>query len=59
MLPPPPSAARTLDLSAGAPATFITARFDDTTTGTPAALAMVVLRPELFRIVLDSQTGQD
>jgi hypothetical protein len=53
MLPPPPSAARTLHLSAGAPATFITTRFDDTTTGTPAALAMVVLHPELFRIVLE------
>jgi hypothetical protein len=53
MLPPPPSAARTLHLSAGAPATFITTRFDDTTTGTPAALAMVVFHPELFRIVLE------
>jgi hypothetical protein len=53
MLPPPPSAARTLQLSAGAPATLITTRFDDTTTGTPAALAMVALHPELFRIVLE------
>lgn len=53
MLPPPPSAARALHLSAGAPATLITTRFDDTTTGIPAALAMVVLHPELFRIVLE------
>lgn len=53
MRPPPPSAARTLHLPAGAPAALITTRFDDTTTGTPAALAMVVLHPELFRIVLE------
>ena len=53
MRPPPPSAARTLHLPAGAPAMLITTRFHDTTTSTPAALAMVVLHPELFRIVLE------
>lgn len=53
MLPPPPSAARTLHLSAGTPAAFITSLFGDTATGSPAALAMIVLHPGLFRIVLE------
>src|SRR6266516_1303735 len=57
MLPPPPSVARTLRLSAGASATLITVRFDDTTTGTPAALTVVVLDPDLFRIALEWSDG--
>jgi hypothetical protein len=57
MLPPPPSVARTLRLSAGASATLVTARFDDTTTGTPAALTVVVLHPDLFRIALEWSDG--
>jgi Bacterial regulatory proteins, gntR family len=57
MLPPLPSVARTLRLPAGASATLITARFDDTTTGTPAALTVVVLHPDLFRIALEWSDG--
>lgn len=57
MLPPPPSVARTLRLPAGASATLITVRFDDTTTGTPAALTVVVLHPDLFRIALEWSDG--
>jgi hypothetical protein len=57
MLPPPPSVARTLRLSSGASATLITARFDDTTTGAPAALTVVVLHPALFRIALEWSDG--
>jgi hypothetical protein len=57
MLPPPPSVARTLRLSAGASATLITARFDHAATGAPAALTVVVLHPALFRIALEWSDG--
>jgi hypothetical protein len=54
MQPPPPSIARSLRLSAGQPAAKVTVRFDDPVTGRPAALTIAVLRPELFRIVVQS-----
>jgi hypothetical protein len=54
MQPPPPSVARSLRLSAGQPAALITVRFDDPATGRPAALTVTVLRPELFRIVVQT-----
>ena len=54
MQPPPPSIARSLRLSAGQPATKVTVRFDDPATGRPAALTVAVLRPELFRIVVQT-----
>ena len=56
MQPPPPLIARSLRLSAGQPAALVTTRFDDPVTGRPAALTLAVLRPELFRIVV--QTAQ-
>lgn len=59
MLPPPPSIARTLRMSAGAPATLITVRFDDPSNGTPTALTMVVLRPDLFRIAINWSEGPE
>ena len=54
MQPPPPSIARSLRLSAGQPAVKVTVRFDDPATGRPAALTVAVLRPELFRIVVQT-----
>jgi hypothetical protein len=51
---PPGSIARSLRLSAGQPAAMVTVRFDDPATGRPAALTVAVLRPELFRIVLQT-----
>jgi DNA-binding GntR family transcriptional regulator len=54
MQPPPPSIARSLRLSAGQPAAKVTVRFDDPATGRPAALTVTVLRPELFRIVVQT-----
>jgi hypothetical protein len=54
MQPPPPSIARSLRLSAGQPAAKVTVRFDDPATGRPAALTIAVLRPELFRIVVQT-----
>ena len=54
MQPPPPSITRSLRLSAGQPAAKVTVRFDDPGTGRPAALTVAVLRPELFRIVVQT-----
>jgi hypothetical protein len=54
MQPPPPSIARSLRLSAGQPAAKVTVRFDEPATDRPAALTVAVLRPELFRIVVQT-----
>jgi len=54
MLPPPPSVARSLRLAAGQPAALVTVRFDDPEAGRPVALTIAVLRPDLFRIVVES-----
>jgi hypothetical protein len=54
MQPPPPSVAKSLRLSAGQSAAKVTIRFDDPATGRPAALTVAVLRPELFRIVVQT-----
>jgi DNA-binding GntR family transcriptional regulator len=55
MQPPPPSVARSLRLAAGQPAALVTVRFDDPDHGRPVALTIAVLRPDLFRIVVDSR----
>jgi len=54
MQPPPPSIARSLRLSPGQPAAMITVRFDDPAGGRPAALTVAVLRPDMFRIVVET-----
>lgn len=54
MSPPQPSAARSLRLSPGRPVTQVTVRFEDQELGTPAGLTVVLLRPELFRVVIES-----
>jgi len=54
MLPPPPSVARSLRLAAGQPAALVTVRFDDPGADRPVALTIAVLRPDLFRIVIES-----
>jgi DNA-binding GntR family transcriptional regulator len=51
---PPPAVARSLRLSAGQPAVMITVRFDDPATSVPVALTVTVLRPDLFRIVIQT-----
>ncbi len=51
---PAPSVARILHLSAGEPAAKITVRLEDAATPGVSALTVVVLRPELFRIVVES-----
>jgi DNA-binding GntR family transcriptional regulator len=54
MQPPDRAAARRLRLPAGLPAVTVTARYDDRDGGDPMALTVVALRPDRFRIVLDS-----
>jgi DNA-binding GntR family transcriptional regulator len=56
MQPPPSSVARGLRLRAGQPAAMVTVRFDEpiAPAGRPVALTVAALRPDLFRIVIDS-----
>jgi len=54
MQAPPPSVARTLRLTPGQPAMMVTVRFDHLDTGRPVALTIAVLRPDLFRVVVQS-----
>ena len=54
MSPPQPSIARSLRLSPGQPVITVTVRFDDTATGEPAGLTVVMLKPELFRVAIDT-----
>ena len=51
--PPAPSVARSLRLPAGQPAVNVTVRYDSEE-GCPVALATAVLRPDLFRVVIES-----
>jgi UTRA domain len=52
--PPPPAVARSLRLSVGQSAAMVTVRFDDPRRGRTAALTVAVLRPDMFRIVVES-----
>lgn len=52
--PPAPAVARSLRLSAGQPAATITIRFEDAAQPGVIALTVAVLRPDLFRIVVES-----
>ena len=54
MSPPQPSVARSLHLSPGQPVITVTVRFDDAVTGEPAGLTVVMLKPELFRVAIDT-----
>ncbi len=54
MQAPPPSVARSLRLTAGQPAMIVTVRFSVPDAGRPAALTIAVLRPEMFRVVLQT-----
>jgi DNA-binding GntR family transcriptional regulator len=51
---PPPSIARSLRLTAGQPAMIFTVRFDDRETAKPVALTVAVLRPDMFRVVVQT-----
>jgi DNA-binding GntR family transcriptional regulator len=51
---PPPSVARSLRLSAGQPALMITVRFADPESDRPVALTIAVLRPDMFRLIVQT-----
>ena len=59
MRPPQPSIARSLRLSPGQPVITVTIRFDDAATGEPSGLTVVMLRPELFRVAIDTTGARD
>ena len=52
--PPQPSVARSLRLVPGQPAISVTIRFDDQATGAPVGLTVVILKPDRFRVVVES-----
>ena len=54
MCPPQPAIARSLRLTPGQPVITVTVRFDDATTGEPAGLTVVMMKPELFRVAIDT-----
>jgi hypothetical protein len=53
LAPPQPSATRSLRLVPGQSAISVTIRFDDQETGTPVGLAVVILKPDRFRVVIE------
>jgi hypothetical protein len=52
--PPQPSVARSLRLAPGQSAISVTIRFDDVRTRSPVGLAVVILKPEHFRVVIEA-----
>jgi len=54
MSQPQPAVARSLRLSPGQPVITVTVRFDDSATGNPAGLILIMLKPELFRVTIDT-----
>jgi DNA-binding GntR family transcriptional regulator len=51
---PPPSVARSLRLTAGQPALMITVLFAGPAGGQPVALTIAVLRPDMFRLIVQT-----
>ena len=51
---PPAAVARSLRLPPGQPAAMVAVRFDDPQTAQPVALTFTAIRPDLFRIVVES-----
>ena len=56
--PPPPSVARSLRLAAGQPVATVSVLFEGLSVKTPVALTMAMLRPDLFRIVVQAPEEQ-
>ena len=54
MSPPQPAVARSLRLSPGQPVTTVTIRFDAADPDAPGGLTVVMLKPELFRVSIDT-----
>jgi DNA-binding GntR family transcriptional regulator len=54
MSPPQPAVARSLRLAPGQPVITVTVRFDDSATGSSVGLTVVMLKPELFRVAVET-----
>jgi DNA-binding GntR family transcriptional regulator len=59
LAPPPPSVARSLRLAAGEPVAMVTVGFEDPAAHRPVAITTAMLRPDLFRIVIQAAAGPD
>src|SRR5215470_11739238 len=59
LAPPPPSVARSLRLAAGEQVAMVTVSFEDPATHRPVAITTAMLRPDLFRIVIQAAAGPD
>jgi hypothetical protein len=53
--PPQPAVARSLRLVPGQPAFSVTIRFDDPDAQAPVGLTVVILKPEFFRVVIETR----
>jgi len=58
LAPPPPSVARSLRLGAGELVATVTVSFEDPAVHSPVALTTAMLRPDLFRIVIQASVAQ-
>ncbi|HEY6313898.1 MAG TPA: UTRA domain-containing protein [Streptosporangiaceae bacterium] len=54
MSPPQPAVARSLRLAPGQPVITVTVRFADSAEGSAVGLTVVMLKPELFRVAIDT-----
>ena len=59
LAPPPPSVSRSLRLSAGELVATVTVSFEDPVAHQPVAITTAMLRPDLFRIVIQAGAGPD
>jgi hypothetical protein len=59
LAPPPSSVARSLRLGAGELVATVTVSFEDPVAHRPVAITTVMLRPDLFRIVIQAGAGPD
>jgi DNA-binding GntR family transcriptional regulator len=59
LAPPPPSVTRSLRLAAGEPVAMVTVSFEDPAAHRPVAVTTAMLRPDLFRIVIQAAAGPD
>jgi hypothetical protein len=59
LAPPPPSVSRSLRLSAGELVATVTVSFEDPAVHRPVAITTAMLRPELFRIVIQATAAPD
>jgi hypothetical protein len=59
LAPPPPSVARSLRLAAGELVATVTVNFEDPVAHQPVAITTAMLRPDLFRIVIQAGAGPD